>query len=596
MISTNKASIGRYEILGEIGRGAMGVVYKARDPQIDRTVAIKTISLFDLEPADDQEFRERFQQEARTAGRLSHPGIVAIFDVGSDPETNTPYIVMEYIAGSSLSKILLEDHGKLSLDPALQLVQEVAEALDYAHNEGVTHRDVKPANILLTPDGRAKLADFGIARLDQSQLTLPGRLLGSPAYMAPEQMKGEATDGRSDLFSLGVVLYRLSTGYRPFQGNSTATVCYKLLRQDPLPPSALNSELPFELDDFLGRAMAKEPEQRFQTGKEMALAIQSLRKNIATQQDPLAPLRRIIDRTGVSHAPVVPLEPVLEVPLPIAAAPAAPLAPLEPVVVSTTTELNPSAVVETPSVSAKAPAVASKAGKNPDPWMKYALVAASAVAVLGGILLGAAHRPGHSSPQAQRLEANKTLAQKRPASELIQNVARVPTSSSETSVPTTNRVIPKVPAINPDKPGVAAPKATRKKTRVAEPQQSEDSEAAPDQPIIVHNMDFAKLDVVIEHGFEQATVSVLVDKKPLYSQELHGESKRRALLFHKTQGKQSGTINLLPGKHDILVRVQSASDGYDATSSFSEGFSQGSKRVLLIKCDKRKNKLAAVIQ
>jgi len=237
MISTNKAYIGRYEILGEIGRGAMGVVYKARDPQIDRTVAIKTISLFDLEPADDQEFRERFQQEARTAGRLSHPGIVAIFDVGSDPETNTPNIVMEYIAGSSLSKILLEDHGKVSLDPALQLVQEVAEALDYAHNEGVTHRDVKPANILLTPDGRAKLADFGIARLDQSQLTLPGRLLGSPAYMAPEQMKGEATDGRSDLFSLGVVLYRLSTGYRPFQGNSTATVCYKLLRQDPLPPS-----------------------------------------------------------------------------------------------------------------------------------------------------------------------------------------------------------------------------------------------------------------------------------------------------------------------------------------------------------------------
>ena len=292
MISTNKAFIGRYEILGEIGRGAMGVVYKARDPHIDRTVAIKTISLFDLEPADDQEFRERFQQEARTAGRLSHPGIVAIFDVGADPETNAPYIVMEYVAGSSLSRLLLEDHGKMPLDPALQIVQEVAEALDYAHSEGVTHRDVKPANILLTADGRAKLADFGIARLDQSHLTLPGRLLGSPAYMAPEQMKGEATDGRSDLFSLGVVLYRLSTGYRPFQGNSTATVCYKLLRQDPLPPSALNSELPLELDDFLSRAMAKEPEQRFQTGKEMALAIQSLRKNAAIQQDPLAPLRR----------------------------------------------------------------------------------------------------------------------------------------------------------------------------------------------------------------------------------------------------------------------------------------------------------------
>jgi hypothetical protein len=391
------------------------------------------------------------------------------------------------------------------------------------------------------------------------------------------------------------VLYRLSTGYRPFQGNSTATVCYKLLRQDPLPPSALNSELPFELDDFLSRAMAKEPEQRFQTGKEMALAIQSLRKNVATQQDPLAPLGRLIDRTGVSHAPVAPLEPVFEVPLPLVAAPTAPLAALEPLPVPATAEVTPSPVVETRSASARIPAAASKAGKNPDPWMKYALVAASAVAVLGGLLLWAAHRPAHSPPQAQQTEVNKTLAQKKPASEMIQDVAEKPVVSSETSFSTTSRATPRVAAIKPYRSGLAAPKGTRKKTRVAEPQQAEDSEEGSDQPIIVHNMDFAKLDVVIEHGFEQATASVLVDKKPLYSQDLHGESKRRGLLFHKTQGKQSGTINLLPGKHDILVRVQSPSDGYDATSTLSESFAQGSKRVLLIKCDRRKNKLAAVI-
>jgi len=593
MISTKKAFIGRYEILGEIGRGAMGVVYKARDPHIDRTVAIKTISLFDLEPADDQEFRERFQQEARTAGRLSHPGIVAIFDVGSDPETNAPYIVMEYVAGSSLSRLLLEDHGKMPLDPALQIVQEVAEALDYAHSEGVTHRDVKPANILLTADGRAKLADFGIARLDQSHLTLPGRLLGSPAYMAPEQMKGEATDGRSDLFSLGVVLYRLSTGYRPFQGNSTATVCYKLLRQDPLPPSALNSELPFELDDFLSRAMAKEPEQRFQTGKQMALAIQSLRKNAAIQQDPLAPLRRLIDRTGVSHTLPAPLEPVFEVPLPLIASPAS-LAGLEPFLAGPATEVTPSPVLGTRSASAVISAAAGNVGRNHDPWMKYALVAASVAAVLGGLLLWAAHRPAHSPAQAQQIEANKTLAQKKPASELIQHAAESPAPSSYGSGPIKAKST--AAAIKADRPGEAVPKAVRKKAPTSEAEQAENSGDAPGQPIIVHNMDFAKLDVVIEHGFEQATASVLIDRKPLYSQELHGESKRRGLLFHKTQGKQSGTINLLPGKHDILVRVQSPSDGYDATSTLSEGFSQGSKRVLLIKCDKRKNKLAAVIQ
>ena len=573
MISTNKASIGRYEILGEIGRGAMGVVYKARDPQIDRIVAIKTISLFDLEPADDLEFRERFQQEARTAGRLSHPGIVAIFDVGSDPETKAPYIVMEYIAGSSLSKLLLEDHGKLPLGPALQLVQEVAEALDYAHSEGVTHRDVKPANILLTTEGRAKLADFGIARLDQSHLTLPGRLLGSPAYMAPEQMKGEATDGRSDLFSLGVVLYRLSTGYRPFQGNSTATVCYKLLRQDPLPPSALNSELPFELDDFLGRAMAKEPEQRFQTGKEMALAIQNLRQNIVTRQDPLAPLRRLIDRTGVSHAPVLtPEPPVFEVPLPLVAAPSA------------------LAVIPPPT---------HKVAKSSQLWMKSSMIASPLVAILGGLLLWAAHRPTRSTVQEQPKE-QKTSTQERPAGVGKDGAEAPEAPRSDSSRSAASIKGKKLTAIKPvQSDGAAAPRLPRKPGRAFDPEQADSSPGSrgtSEQPIVVHNVEVARLDVVIEHGFEEATASVLVDKKPLFSQELHGESKRRGLLFHRTQGKQSGTINLLPGKHDIVVRVQSPSDGYDETKSLSEGFLQGSKRVLLIKCDKRKNKIDAMIR
>ena len=372
--------------------------------------------------------------------------------------------------------------------------------------------------------------------------------MGSPAYMAPEQMKGEATDGRSDLFSLGVVLYRLSTGYRPFQGNSTATVCYKLLRQDPLPPSALNSELPLELDDFLSRAMAKEPEQRFQTGREMALAIQSLRKNAAIQQDPLAPLRRLIDRTGVSHTPVAPLEPLLEVPLSLVAG-SVPFAALESLPVpGHREEVTPSPVVGTRKRACKNFSCGRKAGRNPDPWMKYALVAASAVAVLGGPLLWASHRPAHSPSQAQQIEANKTLAQKRPASELIQDAAESP-AARRGSGPI--KAKPKVAAIKPERPGEAVPKGARKKAPNSQAEQAENSGEAPDQPIIVHNMDFAKLDVVIEHGFEQATASVLVDKKPLYSQELHGESKRRGLLFHKTQGKQSGTINLLPGKHDI---------------------------------------------
>src|ERR1700693_5643134 len=277
MTTNTPIFVGRYEVLAEIGRGSMGVVYKARDPKIDRIVAVKTILLFDFDPTEGREYRERFYQEARAAGRLSHPGIVTIFDVGTNPENNNPYIVMEYVAGSSLDKLLLGNKDGLPLGPALQLVQEIAEALDCAHNQGVIHRDIKPENILITAEGRAKIADFGIARMDQSHLTRVGQIMGSPAYMAPEQLTGEATDARADLFSLGVVLYTVLTGHRPFQGNSTATVCFKLVNRDPVPVSAWSVDLPPELDQLLERALAKDPVQRFQTGSEMAAELRRFR-------------------------------------------------------------------------------------------------------------------------------------------------------------------------------------------------------------------------------------------------------------------------------------------------------------------------------
>jgi serine/threonine protein kinase len=175
---------GRYEIVAELGRGAMGVVCKARDPQIDRLVAVKTVSLRGQEPDEEKEFRMRFMHEAQAAGRLHHPGIVAIFDVGENPENHDPYIVMEYVAGEPLNRILAREK-KLPLATALQLAEEVADALDYAHAQGVIHRDIKPANILVTSDGHAKIADFGIAKLNLAHFTVPGRVLGTPAYMAP---------------------------------------------------------------------------------------------------------------------------------------------------------------------------------------------------------------------------------------------------------------------------------------------------------------------------------------------------------------------------------------------------------------------------
>jgi eukaryotic-like serine/threonine-protein kinase len=272
----NIKRFGRYEIVAELGRGAMGVVYKARDPQIDRLVALKTISLSGQDPEQQDEFRQRFMREAQAAGRLHHPGIVSIFDVGEDPETHDSFIVLEYVAGESLNRVLSREK-KLSLPRSLQLAEELAEALDYAHSQGVIHRDIKPANILLTEDGHAKIADFGIAKMNVAHLTIPGRLLGTPAYMAPEQLVGEGSDGRSDLFSLGVILYAMVTGHSPFHGDSATTVCYKVVNREPVPATAFDLELPRSLDPVISRAMAKDPADRYQRGADFASDLHQLR-------------------------------------------------------------------------------------------------------------------------------------------------------------------------------------------------------------------------------------------------------------------------------------------------------------------------------
>jgi serine/threonine-protein kinase len=256
----------------------MGVVYKARDPKIDRFVAVKTISLSSQNPDEQREYRDRFFHEAQAAGRLLHPGIVTIFDTGEEPESRIAYIVMEYIPGQTLDRLLSGKTKKLPLDTALLLTEELAEALDHAHAQGVVHRDMKPANILVTQDGHGKIADFGIAKLNLSHLTLPGRALGTPAYMSPEQLEGVHVDGRSDLFSLGAILYRMVTGYGPFQGNSATTVCFKVANRDPLRATSFDSDLPAELDAVIARAMAKDPAERYQRGLEFALDLRELRE------------------------------------------------------------------------------------------------------------------------------------------------------------------------------------------------------------------------------------------------------------------------------------------------------------------------------
>ncbi len=266
---------GRYEVVAELGRGAMGIVYKARDPKIDRFVAIKTICLVGHVREEQKVYRERFFQEAQAAGRLIHPNIVTIFDVGEDPETLDPYIVKEYVAGVPLNG-MLEEGKPLLLDTAMRLAQQVAEALDCAHAQGIVHRDIKPSNIMVTAEGQAKIMDFGIARLNLTHLTLPGHALGTPAYISPEQLNGDPVDGRADIFSLGVILYNMVTGYRPFQGNSVITVCFKVANREPLAPTLLDQNLPSELDAVIARAIAKNPVDRYQRGMELALDLGEL--------------------------------------------------------------------------------------------------------------------------------------------------------------------------------------------------------------------------------------------------------------------------------------------------------------------------------
>ena len=273
------AKLGRYEVVSELGKGAMGIVYLAKDPVIGRLVAIKTIRSSGGDEEDTQEFRERFVREAQTAGILSHPNIVTIHDIGEDAETQTSFIAMEYIEGKNL-KMLLGEKTKFPFEQISEMIAEIAEALDYAHRKGIIHRDVKPANVIITTDGKVKITDFGIAKIASSNLTTTGQFLGTPNYMSPEQVSGAPVDGRSDLFSLGVVLYELLTSRKPFQGDNLTAISYKIVHEDFTPPADLSPDVPTEFNEIVARAMAKDPWNRYQRGKDLALALYQLKAQL----------------------------------------------------------------------------------------------------------------------------------------------------------------------------------------------------------------------------------------------------------------------------------------------------------------------------
>lgn len=275
----NKQNIGRYEIISELGQGAMGVVYRALDPLLERTVAIKTISL-DLSKDEFEEFEQRFYREARSAGRLNHPNIVTIHDVGNTE--NIAYMAMEFLEGVELRDIM--DAGtQLDLDRIVEIVSQVADGLAFAHEHGVVHRDIKPSNIMILKNGVAKITDFGIALIPSSSRTMAGMVLGSPKYMSPEQVVGQDVDRRSDIFSLGVLLYEMLTGKPPFHGENISAIMYRILNEMPIAPATLKPELPEAFDHIVAKALAKHPDDRYQSADEMAADL----RNYRTLQVPL---------------------------------------------------------------------------------------------------------------------------------------------------------------------------------------------------------------------------------------------------------------------------------------------------------------------
>lgn len=277
-MSDKPNQLGKYKISSIIGRGAMGIVYKAHDSLIDRTVALKAIKQDCLDSEDAEQILLRFKTEAQAAGRLSHPNIVTVYEYGE--ENNTAFIAMEYMEGRNL-KEAIANNERFPLEAVVDIIKGILDGLAYAHEKGVIHRDIKPDNIILLKDGRIKITDFGIAKIESSNLTQHGDLLGTPAYMSPEQCTGSPVDNRSDIFSTGAILYHLLTGEKPFPGDNMTTIMHRVVNDTPIIPSELNLSIDPDLDQCVCKSLAKKPGQRFQDAEEFSTALtESLKTGI----------------------------------------------------------------------------------------------------------------------------------------------------------------------------------------------------------------------------------------------------------------------------------------------------------------------------
>jgi serine/threonine protein kinase len=542
---------GRYEVVAELGRGAVGVVYQARDPQIDRMVALKTILLPGLDPKEEEEYRQRFLVEAQAAGRLQHPGIVTIFDVGEDPEKHDPYIVLEYVTGQSLNQLLVREK-KLPLRTALQLAEEIADALDYAHTQGVVHRDIKPANILITVEGHAKIADFGIAKLNLAQFTLPGRVLGTPAYMAPEQLSGEPADGRSDLFSLGVLLYAMVTGHSAFHGNSATTVCFKVVNREPVPASAFDLGLPPELDTVISRAMAKDPAQRYQSGADLARDLRELREALAAGTTTTLRILQPMDR-GTSSLTLSQM--------PSNAAPGASF-------------VHAHSMLRT----------AVKGAAVRDLVLGGVLVVALLIVAIparhGTTAEKAAQEAMNPVGDADRVRIAQSQKDTQKYSETRADTLDSTRGTKAVAVAVPSRRLIPVSAKQP-KIGASA--------RIDLSQNSILAAQSPKPAAF-------SLELAVQHQFKEATLSLWVDDALALTRPLHGGSQKHLVVFKRVQGNATETLQLAAGRHSLRLRAQSADQSVDLSKTISVDFANGDDKTLHVTFDKHNTTMQLSLQ
>ncbi len=607
--------IGRYEIVGELGAGAMSRVYLAHDPNLDRQIALKVVLKgWTLDTREQAELENRFLLEARAVGKLSHPGIVRVYDAASDQKTGLPYIAMEWVQGRSL-RSHLEEKGRLSGARTMEILAKVARALDYAHSKGRVHRDIKPSNILIEKEGRPKVSDFGVAKIMTETHTTSGHVLGTPAYMSPEQVRDEPLDGRSDLFSLGAVLYQCLTGELPFPGDSLVQVVYKILKVDPRPMQLPNTPATQQLAAIAERALQKDAGSRYQTGDEFAQALTDVQEllqgdssddleaaapEVRTQSREILQFPRAVEAVGSAQS-----ESMYSQTLRLGAADTETSQPVTRQVQS----VHATATIQPRELSAPVPK--KRHGRA---WLMYSALILGLLVGLSWLGLQTLGQGAASSNSASKMILIPELGDRFQPEEVaaarsVEAPPEVPTEQTVEASRKTQRSPDPVPQRNPARADGTSRRTLEPETAVAEtpeptlapvtlfsqpisdtppPQPEPDAIPQDSRPPASSAPAVSVVELHYRHKNEKAHLSVLLDGEVVWSEPL----KRPINPVAWARGKDVMAIIPVPeGQHSLEVRVSVPSLELETSRSIRSHFTAGAQRVLKVTLNRKSSDL-----